>query len=610
MLLRFKPMWLLLPLITLPLLASSEEAEDDNSDVFVMTPDNIDSFLADNDIAVLEFYAPWCGHCKQFAPEYEKIATHFKETHNIAVAKTDCDEHSAIGQRFDVSGYPTIKIWKSGEAYDYKGGRSLEAIEEKVLEMNGDSWEPPKPATVDLTSENFDEITKGDFALVMFYAPWCGHCKKMKPDFEEAAQHFIDNPVQDVNQQPVIAKLDATVEGTIASQFDVSGYPTLKIFRQGSVSEYKGGRSAREMIEEISKYMKPASRPFKTANEAKRRVIETRGNSVLVFCINDDDAEEKSKTDEIANNFRNDWLDVHHIDTEEIRSAINCQPGDYFIVHDESFRSKYEDERVKIASVEDVDNNRAPLVGQGKKESFAGVYHNNDKSMVKVFAHIDFSPKYRKASQIIRKKVLPVADKFRDMYFVLMDEDEMKDGVKQCGLDDSAEDINICISTGPNGKMVYPLEIDDDFSEKVLLKFVQDVRDGKIEHRIKTAKAPKKNNGPVKIVVATEFDKILFEEGKDVLVEFYAPWCGHCKSLEPIYKKLGKFYESEKDLVIAKMDLIANEIPNDKIPPVEGFPTLYYVDKENKVEKYESGRDLKSFKKFLSEKRGPGKDEL
>jgi len=428
----------------------------------------------------------------------------------------------------------------------------------------------------------------------------------MKPDFEDAATFFAENPVADVKMQPVIAKLDATVEGDLASKYEVTGYPTLKIFRQGAASEYKGGRQSHEIIQEVQKYMQPPSKPFKTVNEAKRRVLETRGNSVLVFCLDENDKDQKAAADEIANNYRVDWLDVHHADTEEMRKAINCQAGETFIVHDENFRSKFEDDRIKVVSVEDVDDNRAPLVGQAFKETFAGVYHKNDKPMVKIFAHIDFSPKYRKASQMIRKKVLNVANKNRDMYFVLMDEEMMMDGVKQCGLEDSSEDINICISIGSK---VYPLELEDDFTEKVLEKFVQKVKDGKVTHRIKSAKAPKSNNGPVKVVVANEFDKIIFKEGKDVLVEFYAPWCGHCKQLEPIYKKLGKAYEKEKDLVIAKMDMIANEIPNDKIPPVEGFPTIYWVDKQNNVEKYDSGRDLKSFKKFIEGKRS-AKDEL
>lgn len=79
------------------------------------------------------FYVVRCGHCKQFAPEYEKIAQTLKE-HDppIPVAKVDATKADTVASRFDVSGYPTIKILKNGEPIDYdgerteKGGNSVE----------------------------------------------------------------------------------------------------------------------------------------------------------------------------------------------------------------------------------------------------------------------------------------------------------------------------------------------------------------------------------------------------------------------------------------------------------------------------------------------------
>lgn len=66
-----------------------------------------------------------CGHCKEFAPEYEKIAKTLKENDPpIPVAKIDATAASTVSGRFDVSGYPTIKILKKGQAVDYEGSRT------------------------------------------------------------------------------------------------------------------------------------------------------------------------------------------------------------------------------------------------------------------------------------------------------------------------------------------------------------------------------------------------------------------------------------------------------------------------------------------------------
>lgn len=66
-----------------------------------------------------------CGHCKQFAPEYEKIAKTLKENDPpIPVAKIDATAATSLSSRFDVSGYPTIKILKKGQAVDYDGSRT------------------------------------------------------------------------------------------------------------------------------------------------------------------------------------------------------------------------------------------------------------------------------------------------------------------------------------------------------------------------------------------------------------------------------------------------------------------------------------------------------
>lgn len=91
---------------------------------------------------------------------------------------------------------------------------------------------------------------------------------------------------------------------------------------------------------------------------------------------------------------------------------------------------------------------------------------------------------------------------------------------------------------------------------------------------------------------------MVLNNDKDVLVEFYAPWCGHCKSLAPIYDKLAKKLASNPNIVIAKMDATANEVDSVSI---KGFPTLKFYKNGSKDAPldYEGDRDEAGFIKYL-----------
>uniref|UniRef100_A0A8C0R4S9 Protein disulfide-isomerase n=1 Tax=Canis lupus dingo TaxID=286419 RepID=A0A8C0R4S9_CANLU len=566
-----------------------EEEEDDlevkeENGVLVLNDINFDNFVADKDTVLLEFYAPWCGHCKQFAPEYEKIASTLKENDPpIPVAKIDATSESALAGRFGVSGYPTIKILKKGEAVDYEGSRTQEEIVAKVKEVSQPNWTPPPEVTLVLTKENFDDVVNGaDIILVEFYAPWCGHCKKLAPEYEKAAKELSKR------SPPIpLAKVDATAETDLAKRFEVSSYPTLKIFRKGKPFDYNGPR------EKYGKHMLCS------------QVLMGMMSSSLGSLKQESDPAYQQYQD-AANNLREDYK-FHHTFSTEIAKFLKVSSGKLVVMQPEKFQSKYEP-RSNVLDIqgsaagsairEHVLRHTLPLVGHRRSANDAKRYAR--RPLVVVYYSVDFSFDYRAATQFWRNKVLEVAKDFPEYTFAVADEDDFASEVRDLGLSESGEDVNAAILA--EGGRRFAME-PDDFDADALREFVRAFQDGTLKPVVKSQPVPKNNKGPVKVVVGKTFDSVVMDPKKDVLIEFYAPWCGHCKQLEPEYAALGKKYKNRKNLVIAKMDATANDITSDRYR-VDGFPTIYFAprgDKKNPIKFEDGNRDLEHLSKFVEE---------
>jgi protein disulfide-isomerase A6 len=233
------------------LLVSAVAAE---SNVLELNPDNWDAHIGKGTPALVEFFAPWCGHCKNLAPVYEELADAFAHVKDkIIIAKVDADgAGKPLGQKFGVTGYPTLKwFYDNGKEEPYEGGRDLDAfvshIERKVNVKS--KIPPPPPSNVQvLDIHSWDEVVgKSDKnILVSFTAPWCGHCKSLKPIYEKVATTF--KPEADC----VVANLDANDEknADLSKKYEIQGFPTLKFFSKGQSEPitYEGGRSEVDLV--------------------------------------------------------------------------------------------------------------------------------------------------------------------------------------------------------------------------------------------------------------------------------------------------------------------------------------------------------------------------
>lgn len=152
------------------------------SAVLDLIPANFDEIvLESNKPALVEFFAPWCGHCKTLAPIYEELAHQFDFAKDkVSIAKIDADAEKSLGQRFGVQGFPTLKWFdgKSDKPEDYEGGRDLDSLTDFIRKKTG--IKPKRKAIIPstvlmLTDESFKAEVGGEkHILVAITAPWCG----------------------------------------------------------------------------------------------------------------------------------------------------------------------------------------------------------------------------------------------------------------------------------------------------------------------------------------------------------------------------------------------------------------------------------------------------
>merc|ERR1712062_232468 len=170
----------------------------------------------------------------------------------------------------------------------------------------------------------------------------------------------------------------------------------------------------------------------------------------------------------------------------------------------------------------------------------------------------------------------------------------MQHEADEFGLDVMTADKPLVGVKSDKGKFVMK----EAFAMDTFEQFLKDYEAGKVEPHLKSEPIPA-NDGPVKVAVAKNFEELVTNSKKDVLIEFYAPWCGHCKKLTPIYDELGAAMKDE-NVEIVKMDATANDVPPQF--DVRGFPTIYWLPKESKTPtSYNGGREKDDFIKYIAE---------
>jgi protein disulfide-isomerase A1 len=439
---------------------------------------------------------------------------------------------------------------------------------------------------VQLKKDTFNDFMKAnDLVLAEFFAPWCGHCKALAPEYEEAATSLKEKNIK-------LIKVDCTEETDLCQEHGVEGYPTLKVFRGlDNVSPYKGQRKASA----ITSYMIKQSLP--AVSEVTKDTLEEFKKADKVVLVAYVDAADKASSEvftKAAEKLRDNYpfglsTDAELAEAEGVKAPAVVLYKDFDegkAVFSEKFDAEAIEKFAKTAAT--------PLIGEVGPETYSD-YMSAGIPLAYIFAE---TAEERKE---LSDKLKPVAEAQRGVInFGTIDAKAFGAHAGNLNLKTDKFPAFAIQEVAKNQK--FPFDQDKEITFEAIKAFVDDFVAGKIEPSIKSEPIPEKQEGPVTVVVAKSYNDVVLDDEKDVLIEFYAPWCGHCKALAPKYEELGALYaksEFKDKVVIAKVDATANDVPDE----IQGFPTikLYPAGAKDKPVTYSGSRTVEDLIKFIAE---------
>ncbi|KAF8815825.1 protein disulfide isomerase [Phlegmacium glaucopus] len=227
-----------------------------------------------NGLWFVEHYSPHCHHCRSFKPTWDQLVVESKkEIPTVALATINCALYGDLCSLNGVSGWPTMLMFDQGKVVgQFEGSRELDDlkkfmkqyVKEETKQLSASSTvstiqtsttpptsppiKQPPPPPVNPTGEVLvldrdllrDTLLKGP-AFVKFFAPWCGHCKKLAPVWKLLARHM--------QNRLTIAEVNCDDHSSFCKSQNIEGYPTLFYFDNNGVkSEYTGGRRIPQLM--------------------------------------------------------------------------------------------------------------------------------------------------------------------------------------------------------------------------------------------------------------------------------------------------------------------------------------------------------------------------
>ncbi|KAG2069761.1 thioredoxin-domain-containing protein [Suillus decipiens] len=275
----------------------------------VLTPQDFKQTIADG-VWFIEHFSPYCRHCRNFEPTWNRVVDNFEGKPHLGIhlAQVNCALNGDLCTENGVTGYPQMNLYRNGQfvetftkdrdydiLVDFLLARgdptSISLLSSTVVEQEEMATEivpvensmvqaesNPSGDVISLTSETFDNFVAQAPTFVKFFAPWCGHCKKLAPVWVQVArrmQHKLN-----------IAEVNCDEFKSLCSKQGVTGYPMLFYYSHGAKTEYSGSRKYEPLVAFADKAASPTMQPI-SADDLDKVVHENPVVYVLLSSPNE-----------------------------------------------------------------------------------------------------------------------------------------------------------------------------------------------------------------------------------------------------------------------------------------------------------------------------------
>ena len=472
-----------------------------------------------------------------------------------------------------------------------------EAETEQIPNEKTEEEEPQEPEIdlknpniITLDNSNFtDYIEKNKPIVVLFYAPWCGHCQAFAPEYSKLADKLVEE-----KSNLKVAKLDAIANEDTGKAQKIMGFPTIRFYYENTTFDYNhGDRTIEAILKYYDKKVNGGYKEFKTVKEVEEYtekepfvLLATKKMNMFI------EASKKIENAEFAYCGEKECVDKYKSDIVFIKKV------------EEPILAFPADKEITVEALQTFINSNNFVLGGDFNSESAEIFFSNKRPAL-FFFRDNSTAEHTEKDKLMKQ----IAKEFREKLYIFVLDIKGNDIYEQTAEYFSVEElpriqiVNVTEVEDFNNYIMHEVKTVNDITEESVKKFINEFFEGKRERELKSEPVTEQEDPDITLVVGKTFNKMVMENKKSVMMLYVGKGCSEiCEEAMSIWRLLSVKYKDNEEVEYLVMDLTFNEVKGLDKPEV--YPLIMgYINKEQPM-KYEGELKLTEIENWMANKLG------